>query len=74
MRELDEVVCLRSKVGLLESQIDMLLAERAHLDRMLVKCGFLEGIPTLMKTVEEVLDSGELDGYGGGNYRASSDA
>ncbi len=68
-----ELVCLRSRLALLESQIDMLLAERAHLDKMLVKCGFLEGIPTLMKTVEEVLDSGELDGLDGGNFKASSD-
>jgi hypothetical protein len=51
----------------------MLLAERSHLDTMLVKCGFLEGIPTLMTTVEEVLDSGELDGLDGGNSKASFD-
>ena len=64
---------LRMRVAVLESQLDMMLAEREHLNNMLVTCGFMEGIPTLMKTVEEVLNSGELQGFDGENYIASSD-
>ncbi len=70
---MEEIICLRSKVAVLESQLDMLLTERSYLDKMLVKCGFLEGIPTLMKTVKEVLESGALDAFGGENSIASSD-
>lgn len=50
----------RSKVAVLESQLDVLLTERAHLDSLLKECGFAEGIPTLMKTIEELVESGEL--------------
>ena len=64
---------LRMRVAVLESQLDMMLAEREHLNNMLVTCGFMEGIPTLMKTVEEVLNSGELQGFDGESHRASSD-
>ena len=64
---------LRMRVAVLESQLDMMLAEREHLNKMLITCGFMEGIPTLMKTVEEVLNSGELQGFDGENYIASSD-
>ena len=69
----EELKSLRSKVAVLESQLDMMLAERGHLNMMLIRCGFLEGIPTLMQTVEEVLDSGEIDAFDGGNSIASSD-
>lgn len=69
----DELILLRSKVAALESQLDMVLAERSHLNVMLIKCGFLQGIPTLMKTVEEVLEEGSVDAFGEGNSRASSD-
>ena len=70
---MDELIKLRSKVAVLESQLDMLLAERDHLNKLLVRCGFLEGIQTLMKTVQDVLRSGELDAYDE-NSRASSDS
>ena len=69
----EDVKSLRTRVAVLESQLDMMLAERDHLNQMLITCGFMEGIPTLMKTVEEVLSSGELQEFDGENYIASSD-
>lgn len=64
---------VRSRLAALESQIDLLLAERSHLDAMLIKCGFAQGIRTLMQTVEEVLQDGGIDAYGEGNSLASPD-
>ena len=46
---------LMSKVAYLESQVDHLESELAYLDRILVDCGFPEGITTLKATVEEML-------------------
>ena len=56
--------------GFTEQDLEGLIGK---LNKMLVKCGFLEGIPTLMKTVKEVLDSGALDAFGDDNSIASSD-
>jgi hypothetical protein len=54
-----------SRIAVLESQLDLLLTERSHLNRLLLECGFLEGIPTLMKTIEDLMKSGELDSSSG---------
>ncbi len=64
---------LRAKIAALETQLDVVLTERSHLNALLIKCGFLQGIPTLMKTVQDLLESGELDSYGEENPLASSD-
>lgn len=61
---MENIEDFRAKVAVLESQLDLLLTERAHLNRLLIDCGFLEGIPTLMKTMEDLLKSGELDSSG----------
>jgi hypothetical protein len=59
------------RIAVLESQLDLLLTERYHLNRLLMECGFLEGIPTLMKTMEDLLKNGELGSSG--DWIASSD-
>lgn len=46
---------LRARVAALESQVDLLEAELMHLNEMLVRCGFCDGIKTLKDTVEEYL-------------------
>ncbi len=46
---------LRARVAGLESQVDLLEAELMHLQQMLVRCGFSDGIKTLKETVEEYL-------------------
>lgn len=61
----------RAKVAMLESQLDLLLTERSRLNHLLIECGFLEGIPTLIKTMEDLLKSGELGSSG--DWMASSD-
>jgi hypothetical protein len=42
-------------IAVLESKIDMLETELSYLDKILVQCGFSEGIKTLKMTVEELL-------------------
>ena len=59
------------RIAVLESQLDLLLTERSHLNRLLMECGFLEGIATLMKTMEDLLKNGELGSSG--DWIASSD-
>ncbi len=61
---MQELVCLRSKVATLESQLDMLLTERSHLNHLLLQCGFSDGILTLMKTVNDVIEAGGVDALG----------
>ena len=48
---------LNSKIAVLETQVDLLESELCYLDRLLVKCGFPEGVQTLKRTVEELLSS-----------------
>jgi hypothetical protein len=45
----------RAKVAVLESKVDMLESELSYLDKILVRCGFPQGILTLKETVEEIL-------------------
>ena len=63
----EETLLLRSKIAALESQLDLIQAERTHLHALLIECGFTNGIHTLIGTVEEVLDSGGIDAFGEGN-------
>ena len=42
-------------IAALESRIDHLETELSYLNKILVKCGFSEGITTLKMTVEEML-------------------
>jgi len=46
---------LLQKLALLESKSDLLEAELTHLDTLLKKSGFSEGIETLKGAVEELL-------------------
>ncbi|HEX2583021.1 MAG TPA: hypothetical protein VHL30_02785 [Chlamydiales bacterium] len=45
-----------SLIAALESKIDMLETELDYLNKMLVECGFPEGIKTLKMTVQELLE------------------
>jgi hypothetical protein len=58
MSKQDEVAALRAKVAVLESKIDVLETEFVYLNKILVDCGFANGIDTLKLTVEEVLSEG----------------
>jgi hypothetical protein len=58
---MEEIIQLRSKVASLESKLDFLLAEREHLNSLLLECGFSQGIETLMSTAQEVLQAGGID-------------
>ena len=51
---------LKARVAGLESQVDLLEAELTHLNTMLVRCGFSDGITTLKETVEEILAENSL--------------
>jgi hypothetical protein len=44
-----------NKIAALESRIDHLETELSYLNKILIKCGFSEGIATLKETVEEML-------------------
>ncbi|HLY70507.1 MAG TPA: hypothetical protein VKR53_12315 [Puia sp.] len=46
---------LKGRIAALESQVDLLEAELSHLQEMLIRCGFSDGIQTLKATVEEYL-------------------
>ncbi len=45
-----------SLIAALESQVDMLETELDYLNKILVECGFPEGITTLKMTVQELLE------------------
>ncbi len=53
---------LLQKVAMLESKSDVLEAELMHLDALLKKSGFSEGIETLRSAVEELLSQIEDPG------------
>lgn len=48
------------KMARLESKVDALESELSHLDVLLKRSGFVQGIDTLRSTVEELL--GEVEG------------
>ena len=47
-----------SIIAALETKIDMLETELSYLNKILIDCGFPEGISTLKETVEEMLEEG----------------
>ncbi|MCH9617181.1 MAG: hypothetical protein SP4CHLAM5_03450 [Chlamydiia bacterium] len=49
----------RKDLARLESKLDILEAEISHLDTILRKSGFPQGIATLTRTVEEILSENE---------------
>ncbi|MCI0382616.1 MAG: hypothetical protein L0207_06170 [Chlamydiae bacterium] len=52
---------LNNKVANLESKLDLVESELSYLNKILVECGFPEGIQTLKQTVEDLL-SQEVEG------------
>jgi hypothetical protein len=52
---------MNNKIAALESKIDMLETELSYLDKILIECGFPEGIKTLKETVHEMLQEQDLD-------------
>jgi len=52
-------------IAILESRIDHLETELSYLNKMLIKCGFSEGIATLKMTIDEMLMEQNLveEGY-----------
>jgi hypothetical protein len=52
---------LNGKIAVLETQVDILESELSYLNRLLVNCGFPEGIQTLKRTVEELLSTSPAD-------------
>ncbi|MBM3201346.1 MAG: hypothetical protein FJZ56_02935 [Chlamydiae bacterium] len=46
---------LETKLAALESQLDMMETELSYLNEILVECGFPQGINTLRKTVEDLI-------------------
>ena len=52
---------LRNAVARLESQMDHLEAEFSYLNALLIKVGFQEGIETLKKTAEELIEEKKLE-------------
>ena len=48
---------LNGKIAILETHVDILESELTYLNRLLVNCGFPEGIQTLKRTVEELLSA-----------------
>ncbi|HSW70984.1 MAG TPA: hypothetical protein VLH77_03280 [Gammaproteobacteria bacterium] len=51
---------LNKKVAALESLVDHLKTEISYLNKILVECGFPEGIATLKMSVEELLKENQL--------------
>ena len=49
-----------SHIAALESQVDHLETELSYLNKILVQCGFPEGIATLKETVMEMLQEKQL--------------
>lgn len=46
------------KIANLESKVDHLEAELSYLNKILIDCGFPQGIHSLKETVEELLSEG----------------
>ncbi|MDN3506341.1 MAG: hypothetical protein P0S96_03830 [Simkaniaceae bacterium] len=47
---------LQKRVAWLESRLDQTESELAHLNELLLDCGFPEGVYTLKATIEELLE------------------
>lgn len=52
---------LRRKIASLESQLDQIESQFSHLNDLLLKCGFPEGVLSLEKTIENMLLAGDMD-------------
>ena len=52
---MDNTHDLKTQIAILESKTDQIESELVYLDRLLVKCGFPQGIKTLKATIEEIL-------------------
>ena len=51
---------LQKRIAWLESRLDQSESELAHLNQLLVDCGFPEGLKTLKLTIEDLLgDAGQ---------------
>ncbi len=46
---------LRRKIAYLESKLDLVETQFSHLNDLLLKCGFPEGILSLEKTIQDML-------------------
>jgi|JI9StandDraft_1071089.scaffolds.fasta_scaffold32280_2 hypothetical protein len=46
---------LRSKMALLESQLDLMESEKSYLDKVLKDLGFPEGMDSLKATMEDLI-------------------
>ncbi|HSX03789.1 MAG TPA: hypothetical protein VLG76_03570 [Rhabdochlamydiaceae bacterium] len=55
---MDNKIELTKKVASLESKVDHLEAELSYLNKILIDCGFPQGIHSLKNTVEEILSEG----------------
>jgi hypothetical protein len=51
---------LKMVIASLESKVDLLEAELAYLNQLLLRFGFPEGIDSLKLAIEELLDDGEM--------------
>ena len=51
---------LKMTIASLESKVDLLEAELAYLNQLLLRFGFPEGIDSLKLAIEELLDDGEM--------------
>lgn len=55
---MDNKIELNKKIANLESKVDFLEAELSYLNKILIDCGFPQGIHSLKSTIEEVLSEG----------------
>ena len=52
-------------IAVLESRVDHLETELSYLNKVLMECGFQEGIATLKMSAEELLREKQLEGRNG---------
>ncbi len=55
---MDNKIELNKKIANLESKVDFLEAELSYLNKILIDCGFPQGLHSLKNTVEEILSEG----------------
>ncbi len=52
---------LQRKVAILESKLDQVESELSYIHKLLLDCGFPEGVKTLKMTIEELLSEVDFD-------------
>lgn len=52
---------LRRRVAFLESRLDQLESEFAYVNKLLLDCGFPEGVESLKATIEDLLEDIKID-------------